>query len=288
MAYVTKDELIEVFNDTENFYSTDENLRQAIQDSIKGTRFYAAQDYPPMPERRFDKTKISIMRRRTFDAAIVMQRRYLELKIAVHNFASATNPGGGVKRGSHAQEEALCRCSTLYPVLNTDENLKRYYNVNRKRRDSLHDDACIYTPEIIICKSDVDKPERLPRDKWDLVDVVTIAAPNLRERPNNPYNPGDVKPAHVTDEELFALHETRLRHMLTVVAHHGAEIFVTGAFGCGAFQNNPEVVAQAYKKILPEFDGYFKEIVFAIYSSPKKTYNYDAFKKVFRKSSSKN
>jgi len=212
-----------------------------------------------------------------------MQRRHLELKIAVHNFASAKNPGGGVKHGSRAQEEAICRCSTLYPVLNTEENWKNFYNVNRKRADALHDDACIYTPEIIVCKSDIDHPARLPRDRWELVDVITIAAPNLKEQPNKIYDPGYEKPAKITDEELFALHEKRLRHMFTVAAHHGADIFVTGAFGCGAFQNNPEVVAQAYKKILPEFDGYFKEIVFAIHCRSGEMINYETFKKILGK-----
>lgn len=280
MAYVTKADMVEVFRDTENFYGTDENLKQAIQDSIKGTSFYAAEDYPPIPARRFDKTIVSVARRRTFDAAISMQKRHLEMKIAVHNFASATNPGGGVKHGSRAQEEALCRCSTLYPVLNTETNWKRYYTVNRRRNDPLHDDACIYTPEIVICKSDIDKPARLPRDKWDLVDVITVAAPNLREHTRNIYNPDDGEHVLISDEELFNLQERRIRHMLTVVAHHGAEIFVTGAFGCGAFKNNPAVVAQAYKKVLPEFDGCFKEVVFAIYCRPQETINFDTFKKI--------
>ena len=283
MAYVTRDDMIAIFRDTEEFYSTDENLKQAIRDSIKETVFYGAKDYPPLPKPRFKKTAVSVVKKRSFDAAIAMQRKHLELKIAVHNFASATYPGGGVKYGARAQEEALCRCSTLYPVLNTEDNLKRYYIVNRERGDSLYDDACIYTPEIVLCKSDTDRPARLPRDKWDLVDVITIAAPNLRERPNNTYNPGNANPANISDEELFALHETRLRHMFTVVAHHNAEIFITGAFGCGAFQNNPEVVAQAFKKILPEFEGFFKEIVFAIYCRPQEMFNFETFKRVFGK-----
>ena len=207
----------------------------------------------------------------------------MELRIAVHNFASATNPGGGVKFGSRAQEESLCRCSTLYPVLNTPENVKRFYDVNRRLRNPLHDDACIYTPEIVVCKSDIDHPTRLPRDRWDLVDVLTISAPNLREHPNNQNNPGNDTSIKISAEELFALHESRLRHMFTVAAHHGAEIFVTGAFGCGAFQNDPEVVAQAYKKVLSEFDGYFKEIVFAIYCRGSELINYDTFKKILGK-----
>lgn len=266
MAYVTRDDMIAIFRDTVDFYTTDENLRQAIQDSIKGTRFYGAENYPPLPKRRFQTTAISVIKKRTLEAAILMQRKYLELKIAIHNFASATNPGGGVKYGSRAQEEALCRCSTLYPVLNTEDNWKQFYAVNREKDNSLHDDACIYSPEIIVCKSDIDHPARLPRDKWDLVDVITIAAPNLHS-------------LTISDEELFALQETRIRHMFTVVAHHGAEIFVTGAFGCGAFCNNPEVVAQAYEKVLYEFDGYFKEVVFAIYCRPQETVNFETFKK---------
>lgn len=282
MAYVTREDMAAIFRDTEEFCKTDENLKAAIQESIKNTVFYECDDYPEVPERRFKKTAITLTRRRTLDAAMSLQKKHLELKIAVHNFASATNPGGGVRLGSRAQEESLCRCTTLYPVLNTQENLDRYYTVNRERGDSLYDDACIYTPEIIVCKSDIDRPVRLPRDKWDLVDVITIAAPNLRAKPNNEFNPGDEEPAFVTDEELFELQETRIRHMFTVVAHHGADIFVTGAFGCGAFKNNPEVVASVYKKILPEFEGCFKEIVFAIYCRPNETQNFDAFERILK------
>ena len=282
MAYVTREDMAAIFRDTEEFYKRDENLRAAIQESIKATTFYAADDYPDLPARRFKKTAVSVVRRRSLDAAIAMQKRHLELKITVHNFASATNPGGGVRHGSRAQEESLCRCTTLYPVLNTQENMDRYYTVNRERGDSIYDDACLYTPEIVVCKSDIDRPARLPRDKWDLVDVITIAAPNLRARPNNEYNPGDAEPARLTDEELFKLQETRIRHMFTVVAHHGADIFVTGAFGCGAFKNNPEVVASVYKKILPEFEGCFKEIVFAIYCRPNETQNFGAFERILK------
>ena len=52
-------------------------------------------------------------------------------------------------------------------------------------------------------------------------------------------------------------------------------------FGCGAFINDPETVAKAYKIALQEFSGVFKHVEFAIKSGEEKTRNYRAFEKVF-------
>ncbi len=41
-----------------------------------------------------------------------------------------------------------------------------------------------------------------------------------------------------------------------------------GAFGCCAFENDPEVVARAYKTALQEFPKVFKQIKFAVYCPP--------------------
>lgn len=47
-------------------------------------------------------------------------------------FASATHPGGGVRNGSTAQEEALCRCTTLLPCLTIYDLSRKYYDFHRK------------------------------------------------------------------------------------------------------------------------------------------------------------
>ncbi len=267
MAHISKDDLAKIFQDTQNFYENDTTLKNSIQASIDGTKFYDATTYPPLPEKNFDATDISVVQGRTFETAINLRGKNPDARIAVHNFASATNPGGGVIHGSRAQEEALCRCSTLYAVLDTDENWQRYYNFHRRRKDSIYTDACIFTPNIFICKNDIDLPQRLPQENFVAVDVMTCAAPNLYY-------------TNLSNDELLKIHEQRGRHMLTVLAHHGVEIFITGAFGCGAFQNNPNVVAQAYKNILPDFDGYFKKIIFAIYFTPREVGNFNAFNKI--------
>ena len=67
--------------------------------------------------------------------------------------------------------------------------------------------------------------------------------------------------------------------MLTCAAAKGADILVLGAFGCGAFMNDPEVVSRAYKTALTEFPKAFDMVEFAIYSLPGGK-NYDVFRQV--------
>ena len=49
---------------------------------------------------------------------MLLRKEFPDAKIAVMNFANAFQAGGGVADGCTAQEESLCRCSTLYPILN--------------------------------------------------------------------------------------------------------------------------------------------------------------------------
>ncbi len=202
-----------------------------------------------------------------------------EWKIAVLNFASATNPGGGVETGSSAQEESLCRCSTLYPTLIQDWLWQQYYQKNRDAHDNLHTDACIYSPGVIICKTDDAYPERMKEKDWVTVDVITCAAPNLRLQPGNLHNPEYGVPKKIGPEDLYRLHLQRAKHILHVAALNHADVLVLGAFGCGAFANDPHVVAKANADALKENKGRFRCIEFAIYCQPHETVNYDAFKR---------
>ncbi|MCR4649044.1 MAG: TIGR02452 family protein, partial [Lachnospiraceae bacterium] len=68
----------------------------------------------------------------------------------------------------------------------------------------------------------------------------------------------------------------------TVAAYKGADTLVLGAFGCGAFKNNPKVVARAYKTALQEFPKVFERIVFAVYCSEWDSKNYDVFNATFK------
>lgn len=97
-------------------------------------------------------------KKRTLEAAAA----YAEKQVCILNFASATNPGGGVTKGSSAQEEAICRCSTLYPNLKESWVWNKFYGPNRRQQDPLHKDDCIYTPGVLVFKSDTSYPKLLP------------------------------------------------------------------------------------------------------------------------------
>lgn len=228
----------------------------------------------PVPDRGAP-AEVTVSRRRSFEAA----RRYPGKKVCVLNFASATSPGGGVERGSSAQEEGLCRISTLYPCLKQWKMWEKFYAPHQRAKNPLHNDDCIYTPGVIVFKTDDVAPETMPEVEWYAVDVITCAAPNLRSRPSNIMNPGDGdSPAFVDNERLAALHEKRLERILNIAAQQGAEVVILGAFGCGAFNNDPEVVAPAMNRIVQKYRNAFEHIEFAVYARSETDTNYSAFR----------
>ena len=93
------------------------------------------------------------------------------------------------------------------------------------------------------------------------MDVITCAAPNLRDQPSNGYNTGDGnKAVKISDKDLLLLHEKRLRRILDVAVLEENETVILGAFGCGAFRNDPQVVALAAKNVIKEYLHAFKNI----------------------------
>ena len=216
--YDRRQRLMEVFQDTQRFYTENEQLAAAVAASKKGTRLYGPDDYPALPEQRKTPVTIEVTKSTSFMAASQRYFYHGKERIAVLNFASAVNPGGGVKSGSSAQEESLCRCSTLYPTLNQRFLWEQYYEPNRAAGDPLHTDACIWSPGIVICKLDASGNPRIDPEGWATVDVISCAAPNLRERTGNIHNPETAVPVHLTAEEQYALHLKRAKHILHIAA----------------------------------------------------------------------
>lgn len=275
-----RDENRAVFQDTERLCMNNKTLAEAIKNSTGNQSIILEGEAIPnlsLENRYAEPAKIVISKKRSFEAAA----QYRDMKTCVHNFASASNPGGGVVNGSSAQEEALCRISTLYFSLTDYNCMQNFYYPHRNAHDPIHNDDIIYTPDVVVFKSDTGSPKLMREADWYTVDVITCAAPNLREQPSNPHNMGDGNVrAFVDDENLYKIHYKKMLRILDVVKSKGAETVILGAFGCGAFRNNPEVVAKAMKAAIDERRYDFIVIELAIYCSLQDERNYDIFSRV--------
>lgn len=268
--------LISVFKDSMSIINHDTYLLRSVEQSIAAQQFIAEGTTIALPQPPYaEPAKVIVTKNRSFEAA----RPYAEqgYRVAVLNFASSTNPGGGVTSGASAQEECLCRVSTLYSCLKAESMWDRFYEPHRKTANPLHNDDIIYTKDVLVFKDD----DYQPLERPFMVDVITCAAPTLREKASNRFNPydGDKAP-DITSGELLAIHEKRGRKIIAAAAVNGAQVLILGAFGCGAFRNDPKVVAQAYKNILPDYLRYFNAVEFAVYCRAYDLRNYNIFKEV--------
>ncbi|WP_432113265.1 TIGR02452 family protein [Streptomyces sp. S1] len=187
--------------------------------------------------------------------------------VAVLNFASARNPGGGYLNGAQAQEEALCRSSALYATL---LRAPEYYEHHRADRDVFYSDRVIHSPRVPVFRDD--RGELLAEPFT--VGFLTSPAPNAGVvRRTAPERAG----------RLPAALASRAERVLETAAAAGYRRLVLGAWGCGVFRNDPEQVAGAFRTLLTgdgRFAGHFEEVVFAVLDRASGTPTLAAFTRV--------
>ena len=215
-------------------------------------------------------TNIIVSNKRSFEAA--MPYFLAGKSVAVLNFAN-NHHVGGAPYSAGAQEESLCRTSNLYPcLLEAEESFyKRHSDLWEKGlMDDLGNSDIIYTRGVTVFKTDESAPKMLEKKEWYLVDVITCAAPVLYYRTSLDYK-------KYRENTILP----RLRRVFEVAKQEQVDVLILGAWGCGAFHNPPEVVAEAFKELCQEY--HFDTIEFAIDASRKPNTNYDVFKQVFGK-----
>lgn len=272
----------EIFKDTERRYQTNEKLKSAIKNSIEKQKLILADEQVEISIEKEKAGKVIVSGKRTIEASENYAKQ--GKKVCIHNFASATNPGGGVTKGSSAQEEAICRCSTLYPCLNTKAMWDGFYGSHREAGNPLYNDDCIFTPSVKVFKSDTGISKLLQETDWWEVDVITCAAPNLRSVPSNRMNPNaGIKKVNVTNKELKELLTSRIEKIFQVAIANGTEVLILGAFGCGAFCNPPRIVAEVFAECTEKYRCYFEVIEYAVYHTERERENYETFNRVMHR-----
>ena len=143
-----------------------------------------------------------------------------------------------------------------------------FYNYHIDNDNDMNSDRLIYTSGVTVFKSDDAVPLMLDRKQWYEVDVITCAAPYL----------GGIDCIDVIN--LKRIIRNRVRNIFEAAIDNKVSVIILGAFGCGAFYNPPELVAEAFREIIIEehYRDFFKKIVFAIKADDEKgRYNYETF-----------
>ena len=187
----------------------------------------------------------------TGESSTEATRRLAGAPVAVLNFASARNPGGGFLNGAQAQEEALCRASALYTCL---LRAPEFYDHHRAHRDPFYSDRVIHSPAVPVFRDD---RGRLLDEPYT-AGFLTAAAPNagvvLRTAPERA-------------PELPRALAVRAERVLETAAAHGYRRLVLGAWGCGVFRNDPARVAGVFRALLGpggRFERAFEHVVFGV------------------------
>ena len=265
----------EIFKDTYDKCENNLVLKESIEQSIKSTKLYLEGNKfilnnTPIKSKDYN---IIITPDRTLES---VQKYYVpnnkKSKIGVLNFASAKHPGGGVKSGARAQEESLCRSSTLYPCLKTEYLYDNYYSYHIEKKSN-YSDRIIYIPNIIVFKTDDNIFAQDIDDKdWYNIDIISCAAHNQ-------------KAYKVSYEKLKKINYNKIKAIIECSVENNIDILILGAFGCGAFANDPTLVSKTFKKILidEEYYKYFEKVHFAIFTVGNELKNINEFNKTFEK-----
>lgn len=209
-----------------------------------------------------DETKFGCHNKDSYDLALEMGEGVLVL-----NLADPFVAGGLVRQGSNAQEETLCRKSTLLTSLES-KAAETYYGYN-DGKDGYSSDATIISRNVEVFRGEDYKL----LDETRFVSVITIPAPIVSSKDEC----GNQRYKKVMFQRIYT--------MLSVAAHCGYKRLVLGAFGCGAFNNDAKVVAEIFKNVLDQInykDGkcLFSDVEFAVLCYID-DYNYKCFSEVF-------
>lgn len=195
--------------------------------------------------------------------------------LCVLNMANAGNPGGGVYKGAGAQEEYLFRCSDYYRFLfqyaSKFSSLEYGITPSPTYRYPLDSNfGGIFSRGITVFRDKESAGYALIEQPWK-VNAVAVAAV-------------DVEHHRVSYGEYMEMTLNKIRTILRIAFMNGQRRLVLGAFGCGAFGNDPYVVAALFRQVFdePEFHGAFQEIHFAILEDHNsKGRNCRAFLRIF-------
>ena len=235
-------------------------------EQIKEVKLYTPPQVSQLSEQDMPGNKpiqITLRNQDTLEAAVELHqhRKENEKPVLILNFANPHRPGGGIRSRPGTQEEHLCVKTTVLCSLETEEAW-HFYQTNLDCGTQAQTDTILISPNTMVIRN----PNLSLREDPFPIAVMTVSAPIA---------------SRMEQEELPNLENilrSRIRGMLRTAAAEGYTRLVLGAWGCGNFGNDPELVARLFHENLT---GNFEEVTMAVFDNSEDQYRYSCFAKYF-------
>lgn len=235
------------------------------RDMLDGTKVYSAPFVLNGPSGQSDLPRTFAANKDCIDVAKELAAE--GLNPAVLNLADARIACGFYYRGSGAQEESLCRRTIL------SQSLYQYYEKDRAECVSVPfkgkgypmdmRDGGIYSPKVMAFREVASKDFALLDDPFYL-SFISVASLDFNERHGKDLDFMSAD-GSLSLEGLDIMKE-KVRTIYRIAGQNGHDALVLGAWGCGAFRQDPETVSSLFDEVLheEEFNGRFHTVCFAI------------------------
>lgn len=188
---------------------------------------------------------------------------------AVLNLADLAIACGFYEKGSNAQEESLCRQTTLSQTLYQWYEPRRAAAVGVRFRGAGYPmderNGGIYSP-VKVFRAGAASGFALLDEPWQ-VGIISVAGLDFGQKQGRDKHYATANHGY-TDAGREVMRE-KIRTIYRIALRHGHDALVLGALGCGAFDNRPEIVAFLFRQVLTEeeFRKKFRYVGFAILES---------------------
>ena len=235
-------------------------------EKIKAVKLYTPEQVVQLLEQDMsgsEPSRIMLRNQDTLDAVFELHQRRKETEkpVLILNFANPHRPGGGIRSKPGTQEEHLCVKTTVLCSLET-EKAWPFYQANLDCGTQAQTDTVLFSPNTMVIRN----PDLSLQEEPFPVAVMTVSAP-IASRMEESELPN-----------LANILNRRIRGMLRAAAAEGYTRLVLGAWGCGNFGNDPELVARLFHENLT---GNFEEVTMAVFDNSEDQYRYSCFAKYF-------
>jgi len=239
-------------------YQTD-NIYVKIPNTIPESKTEYFEAPEKLTSTKNHQTKFSVINADCLETAELLAKA--GLNPCVLNLASGHNPGGGVINGAGAQEENLFRRTNLFLSLYQFANYANEYGIKKHEKSYPlnKNTGGIYSADITVFRGSEKNGYKLLKNPYNIsiVTVSAISKPDLIKKNDKLY---------ITNNLIQPTKE-KIRTILRIAGKYNHECLVLGAFGCGAYANPPNHMAELFKEVFneEEFASQFKLVVFSIF-----------------------